>query len=189
MKQFLGLFILVGSLLFSEPQLVAQQIVHALCGTVSAINTSNKTITLFQDSGSPATFHVMDSPTAHLSFDKQVAGEVTAAKDFQKKGAYVVLFYFGIDENRTAVALKSLGAGPFSSATGEVTGWNEHSHTVSMHDKSGAAHSFVINAQTIAETYMGVVNGTKVDLEKGEQVRLVSSVNNGTPTVLFIREK
>jgi hypothetical protein len=101
----------------------------------------------------------------------------------------VVLFYFGQDENRTAVAVKSLGQGPFSSTTGEVTEWNSHDHKVSVRDQSGTIHSFKIDAQTVAETYMGAVNGSKFDFDKGDHVRLVSSLKDGAQTVLFIREK
>lgn len=189
MKQFLGVCVLVGSLLFPAPQLVAQEIVHALCGTVTSINTADKTITLFQDSGSRVTFKVMSSPNTRIAFDKKIAEEVTAAKEFQKQGAYVILFYFGNEESRTAVALKSLGSGPFSSTTGEVTKWNGHDNTVSVRDKDGTIHSFKVDAQTVAETYMGVVNGSRFDVDKGEHVRLVSSMKNGSPAALFIREE
>jgi len=188
-NRFLSVCVLVGLLLFVGPQLNAQQIVHALCGTVSSINTSDKTITLFQDSGSPAEFRVMPSSHKRISFDEKVASQVTWAQEFQTKGAYVILFYFGTEENRTAVALKSLGSGPFSSTTGEVTEWSGHNHKLSVRDQQGSIHSYLIDPQTVAETYMGVVNGAKVDLDKGDQVRIVSSLENGNSTVLFIREK
>jgi len=55
--------------------------------------------------------------------------------------------------------------------------------------KDGAVHSYKIGPKTVAETYMGVVNGEKVDLNKGDRVRLVSSSEDGTPTALFIREE
>lgn len=58
-----------------------------------------------------------------------------------------------------------------------------------MRDKDGAIHSLKIDAQLVAETYLGAVNGSKVDVDKGEQVQVVSSLKDGTPTVLFIREK
>jgi hypothetical protein len=189
MKQFLYVSILVSSLSLLTPGLAAQEMVHALCGTVSSVDPSAKTITLFQDTGSPATFKVMSSSSKRIDFDKKIAGDVTAAKEFQKKGAYVILFYFGINENRTAVALKNLGAGPFSSTSGEVTDWNGHDHKVSIRDKDGATHTFTIGPQTVAETYMGVVNGTKFDIDKGDNVRIVSSRKEASPTVLFIREK
>ncbi|MBS1804375.1 MAG: hypothetical protein JST28_13495 [Acidobacteria bacterium] len=189
MKKFLFAFVLVSSLSLLPLQLQSQEIVHALCGTVSSINTASHTITLFQDTGSPATFNVSSSSSTRVAFDKKVADEVTAAKEFQKQGAYVILFYYGIQENRTAVALKSLGTGPFSSTTGEVTEWNKHSQTVSIRGNDGSIHSFKLSPQTVGETYQGVVDGSRFEVSKGEQVRLVSSTSGGTQTVLFIRER
>jgi hypothetical protein len=186
-RKCLGISVFVG-LLFLSHEVRAQEIVHALCGTVNSIN-ADKTITLFQDNGSRANFKVMSSSGTRIAFDKKIAHEVTAARDFQKRGAYVILFYFGGEENRTFVALKNLGAGPFSATTGEVTKWNGHDHTISVTDKDGNERSFKIDAQTIAETYLGAVDGSKVDMDKGERVRVVSSVKNGTPTALFVREQ
>jgi hypothetical protein len=189
MKQLLCVCIFVGSLLLPARNVVAQEIVHALSGTVSSINPADSTITVFLDSGSRATFKVMSSPKTRIAFDQKIADQVTAAKEFQKQGSYVIVFYFGTQENRTAVALKTLGTGPFSSTTGEVTQWDSHNHELTVRDGAGASHSFKIDAQTVAETYLGAVDGTKFDADKGEQVRLVSSLKSGKPTVLFIREK
>ena len=189
MKPYLYVSVIVCSLSLLVPRLAAQEIVHALCGTVSSINPAAKTITLFQDSGSPATFTVMSSSRTHIAFDKSIAGESTAAKEFQKQGSYAILFYFGTNENRTAVALKNLGSGPFSSTTGEVIDWNGHDRKMSVRDKDGATHSFTIEPQTVAETYMGVMNGAKFDPDKGEHVRIVSSKTGGSPTALFVREQ
>jgi len=187
MKKLILRSMLVSSLLLLPLTLPAQEIVHALCGTVSSINPAAKTITLFQDSGSPATFSIKSTSGTRIAFDKKVANEVTPANEFQKQGAYVILFYYGVQENPTAVALKALGSGPFSSTTGEVTDWNGHTHTISVRGKDGSTHLFKFAPQTVAETYQGVIDGSRFDVNKGEHVRLVSSTDNGTPTVLFIR--
>ena len=188
MKKLLLTSVLVSSLVFLPHPSRAQELVHALCGTVSSINTADQTITLFQDTGSQATFSKKSPSSTRVSFDKKVANEVTAAKEFQNKGAYVILFYYGIRENRTAVAVKNLGSGPFSSITGEVTEWNGRAQTISVRGQDGAVHSFKFDPQTVAETYQGVVDGSRFEVNKGEQVRLVSSNKGGTQTVLFIRE-
>jgi hypothetical protein len=189
LKTYLPMVVLVGSIFLASRSAGSQEIVHALTGSVSAINTAQGTMTLFQDNGEKSTFKVMTSSKTPITFDKKVAETTVDATKFDKQGAYVVVFYFGGDDNRTAVAVKSLGAGPFSSITGEVSSWDGHSHTISVTDKSGAEHAFKVNAQTVAETYMGVVNGSKFDIDKGDQVRLVSSTKDGAPTVLFIRQK
>ncbi|MGA8089938.1 MAG: hypothetical protein WCA10_21890 [Terracidiphilus sp.] len=189
LKTYLRMVVLVGSLFLASRDAASQEIVHALTGFVSSIDTSQGTMTVFQDNGEKSTFKVMASSKTPIAFDKKVAETTIDATRFDKQGAYVVVFYFGSDDNRTAVALKTLGAGPFSSITGEVANWNGHDRTLSVSDKNGAVHSFRIDAQTVAETYMGVVNGSKFDIDKGDQVRLVSSTKDGTSTVLFIRQK
>ena len=188
-RRCLYVAIVVSSLSLLVPALAAQEIVHALCGTVSSINPAAKTITLFQDTGSPATFKVMPTGGKRIAFDKKIADGLTAAKEFQKQGAYVILFYYGVNENQTAVALKNMGAGPFASTTGEVTEWNGHDRKLTVRDKDGATHSFTVAVQTAAETYMGVVDGTKFEPEKGNSVRVVSLRTGDSPTALFIREK
>ena len=189
LKTFLRVSVLVGLLFLASREANSQEIVHALTGSVSAINTSNKTITLLLDSGSQSTFKVMSSSAKQVAFDKKVAEDAVAAKAFAKQGAYVIVFYYGTEEDRTAVAVKSLGEGPFSSITGEVSNWNGHERTLSVTDDERNQHALKVDAQTVAETYMGVVNASKFDIQKGDRVRLVSSMKNGVQTVLFIRQK
>ena len=182
-------YVLTTSIFATALPAVSQEIVHALTGTVSAVGDADGTITLFQDNGSKGVFKIMSSSGTRIAFDKKVAGATTAARDFEKAGAYVILFYFGNDDSRTAVAVKSLGAGPFSSIAGQVTKWSGRDHTISVKGEDGSEHSFKIGQQTVGETYVGVVEGLKFDVDKGDQVRLVSTTENGNPTVLFIRQK
>jgi hypothetical protein len=165
--------------------LQGQQIVHALTGTVSAIDTAHKSITIVHG-GTPSTFKIVSSPDTRISFDKSIAHEATAAKKFQKQGAYVILFYYGMDENRTAVALKPLGPGPFSSITGEVRGWDGHHNTLVLAGQDGKKQSFTIGPETVAETYAGVRDGSDIRIQKGDHVRVLTTTKDGKPTVLFV---
>ena len=187
-KTSLFMCVLAGSLLAVAYPAASQEIVHALTGTVSSIDGASKTITLFQDNGSKNTYDVMSSKK-RIAFDKKIEAASTEAKTFEKSGAYVILFYYGTDQDRTAVAVKSLGQGPFSSTNGEVTNWNGHQNTISVKGDDGKVHSFKLNDQTVAETYTGVVEGSKFDTDKGDHVRIVSTLKDGQPVVLFIREK
>ena len=165
----------------------AQEVIHALTGTVSSIDITAKTITLFQDSGSSAVFKDMTSGKVPISFDKRIRAETTAADGFQKKGAYAIVFYYGADDPKTAVAVRSLGSGPFTSAVGTVTEC-EKGHSVSVRDNTGAVQTFKIDADTVAEGMYGAVDGLKFQADKGDQVRVVATEKNGTLTALFIRE-
>ena len=167
----------------------SQELVHALTGTVSSIDTASKTLTVFQDNGAQGEFKDATNGKTHFNFDKKIALETTPANDFKGQGAYVIVFYFGDNENRTAVALKNLGAGPFSQMEGSVVKMESKERTISVKDSSGKVETFKITDQTVAEGYMGVVQGSKFGAQKGDQVRIVASSESGSPVALFMRQR
>jgi hypothetical protein len=163
-----------------------QEVVHALIGTVNSIDNPSKTITLFRDNGSQEQFKDSTSGKTRIVIDKKIAFDTTPADNFKSKGAYVIVFYYGDNDDRTAVALKNLGAGPFSSTVGSVVRYEGKSHSVSVKDQTGAVQTFRLTDQTVAEGYMGATDGYKFQAQKGDQIRIVASTESGTPTALFI---
>jgi hypothetical protein len=177
---------LSGCLGFIAVPATAQQVVHALTGTVSSIDSASKTISVFQDNGTQGDFSDATDSKTHLSIDKKVSLENTAADTFKKTGAYVVVLYYGGDHDRTAVALKNLGAGPFSSITGTVVKF-ENKRLISVEDSSGATQSFKIAQDTIGEGYLGAVDGFKFQAQKGDKVRIVAAKDESGLTAVFVR--
>jgi hypothetical protein len=177
-----------GCLVLASVPLAAQEVIHALTGTVSSINNAAKTITVFQDNGTTSDFRGMSDPKMRIEFDKKVAAGTTAASLFDKQGAYAIVFYFGDGDNRTVVALKSLGAGPFKSSVGTVDKFESHSHYIWVKDESGTVQAFKISSDTVAEGTMGVIEGLKFEAQKGDHVRVVSTLVNGVATALFVRD-
>ena len=186
--RFASAWALAGCVVLSPFALGAQQVIHALTGTVSAINASDKTITVFQDTGSQDTFQEMVNHKTAIAFDKKIAAESTAAEAFNTQGAYAIIFYYGDNDDRTVVAVKSLGAGPFASVTGTVTQYDSRAHTIALQDQSGAEHTFHIDAQTVAEGGIGVIPGLKFQAQRGDHVRVVCSKSAGEETALFLRQ-
>lgn len=187
LRKLMGACVVAGCFVLASIPLPAQEIIHALTGTVGSINNAAKTFTVFQDTGSSDTYRQMSDTKARISFDKHMESTSTAAASFDKPGAYVIVFYIGRDNNRTAVAFKNLGAGPFQSIQGTVTRYDSHSHVISVQDESGVEQSFRIDPETVAETAMGAVPGQKFQAGKGDKVRIVSGKADGMPTVLFVR--
>ena len=166
----------------------AQEVVHALTGTVSAIDAASKTVTLLHDGGGTIVFKDMTTGKGPSSLDKRIHVETTAADTFKKTGAYVIVFYYGQEDSRAVVALKSLGDGPFTSASGTVTKFEGHDHSITVTDESGAPQTFKITDDTVGEGGFGVVNGLKFQVQKGDRVRIVGSTAGGGQTALFIRQ-
>jgi len=163
--------------------MTAQEVVHALTGTVSSIDKN--TVAVLQDVGGRAVFE-NPSKSVRLRFDKDIQDDTVSADAFKDKGAYAIVFYYGLENARKVVAFKKLGPGPFASTIGTVKEFDK-SHFVIVQDKSGKTQRFEIGSKTVAESYAGAEDGTDFQADKGDRVRIVSEVVNGQPTVLFMR--
>lgn len=167
--------------------MAAQEVIHALTGTVIAIDQNAKTITVLQDGGTRAEFKEMANAKTPIVFDKKVAEATTAANAFGTSGAYAIVFYYGEGPDQTVVALKNLGAGPFTATVGTVKKYEGRAHSVVIEDNAGKVQTIKIDPTTVAETDAGVVEGMKFQAQKGDQVRVVSTAVSGTQTAVFIR--
>ncbi len=178
--------LLAGCFLPATSAAIAQEVVHALCGTVRAINPPAKTITVTTDDGSEGLFKDFVEHRTSLDFDKRIRAEAMSADAFAENGARVIVYYFGNDTARTAVALQNLGTGQFDSGTGTVIKYYRNEHLLTIRNQSGVDQSFLIGPKTVAETAMGAVQGSDFDLEDGEQVRVIAKPEKGTETALFV---
>jgi hypothetical protein len=78
-------FILVGCFSLACCLAVAQEVVHALSGTVNSVNFAAKTITVITDDGSGGTFKAMTDSKTQVEFDKTLRADAIAADAFNKK--------------------------------------------------------------------------------------------------------
>jgi len=176
-----------AGLILSLPiALSAQQVVHALTGTVSSINKAGETVAILQDVGGDSVFQNPANPKTRVVLDKKIGPGTISADAFKDNGAYVIVFYYGGTDNRTVVAFKNLGSGPFSSSVGTIKKY-EKAHAITIQDESGAMQTFKIGADTVAEGYAGAMDGTRFQASGGDKIRIVSAVIDGTPTALFLR--
>ena len=163
----------------------AQEVIHALTGTVTSTDAPAKTITVFTNDRSGGLFKDMTDPNTPIISDKNIRAVSTSVDTFNKKGAYAIIFYYGAGDGRTAVALRNLGAGPFSRDTGTIVKI-DGKNSISIANGSGAINSFRLSATTVAETDYGAVVGYKYQPHMGDRVRVTAMAVNGNATALFI---
>lgn len=164
----------------------AQMAVHAMTGTVKAVTPQS--LTLAVGSGSTTQFKLAPHGKVPGEFDHDLRADSTAPAEFQKIGDYVVLYYYGYGLQRTAFAVKDLGAGPYTKAQGTVVSYNKHTRELTLKDASGKDVSMVINDQLVVDTDTGAASGRKFSPHKGDPVRVTYSP--GTPaTVAFLGEQ
>ncbi len=179
-------FLFVVPLLLATAAASGQEVVHALTGTVASVDATAKTISIFTDNRSPGLFKDMTNAKTSFASDKTLRPLATPPDEFKKQGTYGIVFYFGGSDTRTAVALRSLGQGPFSRTEGTVVKFEDKEHSFSVVDDSGAVKSFKIAADTVAETEFGAVAGYKLQPHKGDKVVVTAKAVDGTDIALFV---
>jgi hypothetical protein len=180
-------FLLVLCLCFATFAANAQEVVHALTGTVTSINPATKTLQINTDDGSDGRFTTVIKPGVSLDFSKTVQAEAIPASSFTKTNTRVLLYYIGDSDVRVAVAMEDLGQGPFVKSQGTVLKVDRHAHLLTIENASGARETFHVTPKTVAEAAEGVEQGDKFEADKGERVRVTAKSDNGSETALFIR--
>ncbi len=170
-------------------QAAAQEVVHALSGTVKKVDPQAKTIQVATNDGSEGTFSFPSSGgSTELNFDRDVKDRTTPVASFNKPNDQVVLYYYGNASVRTAVAVQDLGPGPLDTVEGAVTKFNKHQRAISVKDASGKEQTFQIDPKAMADSTNGAIPAEKLSPSKGDNVRVIARQANGTETALFIRD-
>ena len=186
LRRIVCISVLVGLTSFVSLAAVAQEVVHALAGTVSSIDAAAKTITVKTDDGSEILFNDLIDSKTPIEFDPNIRRDATAASEFKSSGVRVIVYYFGYGSIRTAVALRSLGTGPFTLASGTVVNFSNGGRTLSIKDNSGVIKTFNISSDLVVETTTGAGVKTKFQPATGDPVRGTATMVNWSATALFI---
>jgi len=165
----------------------AQEVVHALTGTLTTTGPKSGTISVQTDDGTEGTFTTKVKPGLVIDFPKNVKAEIAPVATFTKLQTRVLVFYIGDDSPRIAVGIKDLGAGPFVKSTGTVIKLDRRDHTLKIKNAAGVEETFHIAPETIAEAAEGVEEGDKFSAHSGDSVRVTAMAANNVETALFIR--
>jgi hypothetical protein len=164
----------------------AQERVHAISGTVTAIHPKISMMEIATDDGSSSHFRWTKTGEASLEFDKTVRADTTEADKFTTMGHHVIVYYYGEGTVRTVVALHDLGDGSVQKSSGTVVKLNRRDRTLTIKNEAGTELSFHLDPKTVADTATGVTQGFKYDLSKGEQVLVTATPGEGSDTALLI---
>jgi hypothetical protein len=164
----------------------AQERVHAISGTVTAIHPKISMMEIETDDGSSTHFRWTKSGDASLEFDKTVRADSTVAENFTTPGHHVIVYYYGDDTVRTVVALHDLGDASVEKTAGTVVKLNRRDHLLTIKNEAGSVVSFHLDPKTVADTATGVAQGFKYDLSKGDHVQVTATSAKGSDTALLI---
>ena len=164
----------------------AQQMVHAMTGTVSAADAAQRTFTLKADNGNTMFFQAQGKQEKEVRFDKDLQSQATDAAAASAVGTHVLVFYYGYDTVLTAVGMEKLGDAPVTRVVGPVKDFDKHKHTITLADVPAAAQMVELSAKTVVDTPGGVVAGPRFHPNKGERVGVYTSGSGGGNTVWLV---
>lgn len=165
----------------------SQMVVHAVSGKVKAINAATQTMDVTGSDGATNPFKIATSNKVNLDFGNDLRSDSIEAQKFQRVGDFAVVYYYGYDNDRTAVAVKDLGAGPLLKVDGTVAGFNKKDRVMTVKDASGKSYAFTLGDHLIVDTGLGVDNGRKYDPHKGALVRVTYAHSDNQNSALFLR--
>ncbi|MGA1984336.1 MAG: hypothetical protein ABSG84_17945 [Acidobacteriaceae bacterium] len=165
---------------------IAQDIVHALSGTVQSVNPKIKMTEITTDNGSSGHFEWLKKTGPEINFDKNVRADAVDADKFTNKGAHVIVFFVGDGQVRTIIAVRDLGAGPLEKTSGTVVKLSRHERLLTIKNSAGVEESFRLDPKTVADTSNGVAEDFKFDYAKGDTVLVTAAPSNGGETALLI---
>ncbi len=166
--------------------LQAQEVVHAVTGTVTAVDPAKNSITIKTNDGSEGDFQYEKPLKARIEFDKSVREGTTDPGAFNKVGARVIAYYFLGPSGRIIVGLKDFGSTQLSVASGTLVGEPKH-RQITVKTDAGATETFEIAKDASAETSEGVISGLKLNANGGTHVTVRFLDNNGTKVAQYVR--
>lgn len=184
----LALMLLAGVVTFGVRKADGQMVVHAVSGTIKAIQPS-KTIDVEIEEGSKQRFKISSKGSVPLSFDNDLKADSVDASTFTKVGEFVVVYYYGFGDDRTAVAIKDLGAGPFTKVDGTVKAFDRHKRVLDVQTEKGDIVKFKLSDKAVVDIGLGLESARKYSAGKGYTVRVTSMESNGEQVAVFVRSR
>ncbi|HEY5056488.1 MAG TPA: hypothetical protein VII58_10020 [Acidobacteriaceae bacterium] len=164
----------------------AQQMVHAVSGTIVSVIPNFKMIEVSTSDGADSHFQWIRSDKDKIEFDKNVSADSTAVNASAVKGTHIIVYYIGDGDPRVAVALRDLGASEVQDVTGTIVKLDRKEHVLVVKNIDGAELTFHLDAKTVGDTPNGVLENFKFDFNKGTYIRVTYTQVDGVSTAWLI---
>lgn len=178
-------FAAVLALVVAAPCALGQMVVHAVSGTVTAVSPQTQTVELATDTNNTSLFRMPQGGSPSLEFEPDLRADTIAPSKFAHIGDYAVVYFYGYGDQRTAVAMKDLGPGPFHKVDATVTAFDKHTRTVALKDDAGKPLDLKLDEHLVVDTDESVDSGRKYTPHKGDRVRVTYTAANGGNDAVF----
>lgn len=168
----------------------AENLLHALTGVISKVDSTSKTLTVKAADGTEHAFTytkktaVRDSQAAEREVNQATVDSYLAGK----QGSQVVVAYTEKGANQVATSVKDYGKQSFKVADGVVESADQTTHTLTVKTADGATRSFDVAKDAVVETNHGAVDAAKWSYHQGDQIRVHYVNTAGKDIAHFIQK-
>ena len=150
----------------------AQDVVHAVSGTVSHLDKAAKTIAVKTADGSEDVFRLTEHTAVRDSSKAAEHAKMGAADTYfaGKDGSKVVVRYIGRGTDKTATLVEDFGKDSLKAGRGTVTAVDKAAHTVAIRTEDGTVATYKMGNEAVVETDHGVVRGSRYLVKEGDRV-------------------
>jgi len=157
--------------------LCAQDVVHAVSGTVSKVDSAAKTVAVKSEDGTEHTFHYVKGVTVHGAHD--TAKGATDAVAGLKEGSKVAVHYTEIGGKDTAREFDNIGDDGLKATEGTVSKVDKGTKTIAVKTADGTEQTFHMTDAAVKDTGK--------DAEKAGKVTVYYTEKAGSKTIHFIK--
>jgi hypothetical protein len=172
-------------LVFAAQILCAQEIVHAIAGSIASVNPANGSFTLQLPDNSYSSFNFKPNPSTRISLAKTLREGPGTVSVLPKQATHVIVYYYGLAP-MIAISVKDLGE-DVESISGAITSADKAARSITVQPDSGGADTCRFVTATTIETSLGAVDAAKYSPRRGERVNMVCSSQAGTEVAQFIQ--
>jgi hypothetical protein len=173
---------LVSSMILSTSlTLAAQDVVHAVDGTVKKVDAGTKTVVVATKDGTEHTFHYASDVTVHGAKDTE-KGAVDAAHGVTE-GSKVAVHYTVDGGKETAHEIDKIGDDGLKTTDGTVDHIDRGTKTIAVKTADGTEQTFRMTDRAAKDTGKDVGKGA----DKGAKVTVYYTEKAGVKTAHFVK--
>ena len=162
--------------------LAAQDVVHAVDGTVKKVDAGTKTVVVEAKDGTEHTFHYASDVTVDGAKDTE-KGTVDAAHGVAE-GSKVAVHYTTVGGKDTAHEIDKIGDDGMKTTDGTVTHIDRGAKTVAVKTADGTVETFHLTDRAAKDTGKDIAEGT----DKSAKVTVYYTEKAGVKTAHFVKE-
>jgi hypothetical protein len=146
-------------------------VVHAVAGIITKVDSAAKTVTLKTVDGTEHVFRYTEATTVHVAHTASKEAKTGAMDTYMagREGSHAVIHYTGEGADKTAVHVEDFGKNSMQVGEGTVTRVDKGARTVTIKAKDGTEETYHVAKDATIDTEHGVTKDSELIAKKGEK--------------------